>query len=63
VSAVSGVDGGAFTTAAEALAAVEAGLGFLASAEVAQWPPDTLAGCLRALGRVESASWRPGHAC
>ena len=51
---VSGADGGAFTTAAEALAAVEAALGFLASAQVAEWPADTLAGCLRALGRVES---------
>jgi uncharacterized protein DUF222 len=55
---VSGADdraGGAFTTAAEALAAVEAGLGYLAVADVAGWPAEALAGCLRALGRVESA--------
>jgi Domain of unknown function (DUF222) len=41
--------------AAEALAAVEAGLGYLAAADVAGWPAEALAGCLRALGRAESA--------
>ena len=45
---------GAFTTPAEALAAVEAGLGFLAGADVAGWPAEALAGWLRALGRLES---------
>jgi hypothetical protein len=40
---------------AQALAAVEAGLGFLAAADVAEWPAEALAGCLRALGRAESA--------
>jgi hypothetical protein len=40
---------------AEALAAVEAGLGYLATAEVADWPAEALAGCLRALGQAESA--------
>jgi hypothetical protein len=33
------------SSAAEALAAVEAGLGFLAAADVADWPVDALAGC------------------
>ncbi|HMH93239.1 MAG TPA: DUF222 domain-containing protein, partial [Streptosporangiaceae bacterium] len=33
----------------------EASLGFLAAADVADWPADALAGCLRALGRAESA--------
>jgi hypothetical protein len=42
------------SSAAEALAAVEAGLGYLAGADVATWPAEALAGCLRALGRVES---------
>ena len=46
---------GAPSSAAEALAAVEAGLGYLAAAEVAEWPAEALAGCLRALGRAESA--------
>ena len=46
---------GAPSSAAQALAAVEAGLGFLAAADVADWPVDALAGCLRALGRAESA--------
>jgi Domain of unknown function (DUF222) len=41
--------------AAEALAAVEAGLGYLAGADVAGWSAEALAGCLRALGRAESA--------
>ncbi|HEY3979943.1 MAG TPA: hypothetical protein VGM79_21885, partial [Streptosporangiaceae bacterium] len=41
--------------AAEALAGLEASLGYLAGAEVAGWPVDALAGCLRALGRAESA--------
>ncbi|HEX5287268.1 MAG TPA: DUF222 domain-containing protein [Streptosporangiaceae bacterium] len=49
-----GVPAGAPSTAAEALAAVEAGLGYLAGADVAGWPPESLAGCLRALGQVES---------
>jgi hypothetical protein len=39
---------------AQALAAVQAGLGYLAAADVADWPADTLAGWLRALGRVEA---------
>jgi hypothetical protein len=39
---------------AQALAAVQAGLGYLAPADVADWPADTLAGWLRALGRVEA---------
>jgi hypothetical protein len=39
---------------AEALAAAEAGLGYLAGAEVADWPAEALAGCLRALGRAEA---------
>ena len=43
------------STAAEALAGLEASLGFLAAADVADWPADALAGCLRALGRAESA--------
>ena len=58
MSAVSGAEeraGGGLTTAAEALAAVEAGLGFLAAADLAGWPAEALAGCLRALGRAESA--------
>ena len=42
------------SSAAEALAAVEAGLGYLAGAEVAEWPAEALAGCLRALGRAEA---------
>jgi hypothetical protein len=54
VPADAGVPAGVPSSAAEALAAVEAGLGFLASAQVAEWPSDALAGCLRALGRVES---------
>ena len=41
-------------SAAEALAGLEASLGYLAGAEVADWPVDALAGCLRALGRAES---------
>jgi hypothetical protein len=54
---MSGADvraGGAFTTVGEALAAVEAALGFLAAADVASWPAEALAGSLRALGRVEA---------
>ena len=43
------------SSAGEALAAVEAGLGYLAAAEVGEWPAEALAGCLRALGRAESA--------
>ncbi|HEX5288856.1 MAG TPA: hypothetical protein VFX25_08285 [Streptosporangiaceae bacterium] len=42
------------SSTAEALAAVEAGLGYLAGAEVAEWPAEALAGCLRALGRAEA---------
>jgi hypothetical protein len=47
-------DAGVPSSAAEALAAVEAGLEFLTAADVAGWPAEALAGCLRALGRVES---------
>jgi hypothetical protein len=43
------------SSAAEALAALEASLGYLAAADVAGWPAEALAGCLRALGRAESA--------
>jgi hypothetical protein len=43
------------TTAAEAMGAIEAGLAFLASADAASWPGETLASVLRALGRAESA--------
>jgi Domain of unknown function (DUF222)/HNH endonuclease len=39
----------------EAVAAVEAGLAVLASADAAALPSDTLAWCLHALGRAESA--------
>jgi hypothetical protein len=42
------------SSAAEALLAVEASLGYLAGADVGGWPAEALAGCLRALGRVES---------
>jgi hypothetical protein len=42
------------SSAAEALAGLEASLGYLAGAEVADWPAGALAGCLRALGRAES---------
>ena len=41
-------------SAAEALAGLEASLGYLAGAEVADWPVEALAGCLRALGRAEA---------
>jgi hypothetical protein len=41
--------------AAEALAGLEASLGYLAGADIADWPAEALAGCLRALGRAESA--------
>jgi hypothetical protein len=37
-------------------------MGFLAAADVAGWPAEALAGCLRALGRAESAqlaAWSP----
>ena len=40
---------------AAALAALEGSLAYLAAADVAEWPADALAGCLRALGRAESA--------
>ena len=40
---------------AQALAGLEASLAYLAAADLAEWPADALAGCLRALGRVESA--------
>jgi hypothetical protein len=43
------------SSAGEALATEEAGLGCLAEADVAEWPADALAGCLRALGRAEPA--------
>ncbi len=43
------------TSPAEAIGAIEAGLAFLATAEVASWPGETLADVLRALGRAESA--------
>jgi hypothetical protein len=49
------VPAGEPSSAAEALAGLEASLGYLAGADVADWPVDALAGCLRALGRVESA--------
>jgi hypothetical protein len=42
--------------AAEALAAVESGLAWLAAAEVADWPAEALAGCLRALAGAESVA-------
>ena len=42
------------SSVAEALAGLEASLGYLAVADVAGWPADALAGCLKALGRVES---------
>ncbi|HEX5288710.1 MAG TPA: DUF222 domain-containing protein [Streptosporangiaceae bacterium] len=42
------------SNAAEALAAVESGLGYLAGADVATWSAEALAGCLRALGRAEA---------
>jgi hypothetical protein len=50
-----GVPAGVPSSAAEALAGLEASLGYLAGADVANWPVDALAGCLRALGRAESA--------
>jgi hypothetical protein len=57
----------ALSSAAEALAAVEAGLGYLAGAEVTDWPAEALAGCLRALGRAEgahvAAQSRVGRTC
>jgi len=45
---------GDFAGVAEAMAAVRAGLAFLAGADPAALPVDTLAGCLRELGRAES---------
>ena len=50
-----GAPAGVPSSAAEALAGLEASLGYLAAADVADWPADALAGCLRALGRAESA--------
>jgi hypothetical protein len=49
------VPAGVPSSAAQALAGLEASIGYLAAADVAEWPADALAGCLRALGRVESA--------
>jgi Domain of unknown function (DUF222) len=49
------VPAGVPSSAAEALAALQGGLAYLAAADVAEWPAEALAGCLRALGRVESA--------
>jgi hypothetical protein len=43
-----------FEGATEALAAVEAGLAFLAHMDPASLPADTLAGCLRGFGRAEA---------
>jgi hypothetical protein len=40
---------------AQALAALEGSLAYLAAADVAEWPAEALAECLRALGRAESA--------
>jgi hypothetical protein len=42
--------------AAEALAAVRSGLAWLAAADVADWPAEALAECLRALGDAESVA-------
>jgi hypothetical protein len=46
--------GGEFASAVEALAAVEAGLAFLGRADAAALPAETLAVCLRGLGRAEA---------
>jgi hypothetical protein len=43
------------SSAAQALAAVRGGLAYLAGAEVAEWPAEALAGCLRALAESEAA--------
>jgi hypothetical protein len=51
----SGGQPGGFAGPDVALAAVQAGLGFLARADAAAMPADTLAGCLRALERAGSA--------
>jgi Domain of unknown function (DUF222) len=50
----SGAADGTFAGVAEAMAAVEAGLRFLARADAASLPVDTLADCLRAFSRTES---------
>jgi hypothetical protein len=50
----SGGQPGGFAGPDAALAAVQAGLGFLAGADAASMPADTLAGCLRALERAGS---------
>jgi hypothetical protein len=55
VSAVPGSDEGVSGAFAGPGAALEASLGYLAAAEVAEWPAEALAGCLRALGRTEGA--------
>jgi hypothetical protein len=54
-SAPANAPAGVPSSAAEALAGLEASLGYLAGADVADWPAEALAGCLRALGRAESA--------
>jgi hypothetical protein len=48
-------EAGMFASAAGAAAAAQAALTFLATADVASLPGDTLAGCLRALAGAESA--------
>ena len=50
-----GVRQPAFAGVAEAAAAAEAGLAYLAAADAAGLPGDVLAACLRVLGRAESA--------
>jgi Domain of unknown function (DUF222) len=52
---VPGQQPAAVSSPAEALAAVQSGLAYLAAAEMADWPADALAACLRTLGRAESA--------
>jgi hypothetical protein len=42
-------------SAAEALAALAGSLAYLAGADAADWPTDTLAECLRAFGQAEAA--------
>jgi len=50
-----GTPASAPSSPAVALAGLEASLGYLAAADVADWPAEALARCLRTLGRVESA--------
>jgi Domain of unknown function (DUF222)/HNH endonuclease len=47
--------GRGFSGAAQALAALESSLAYLAGADVADWPAAVQGECLRALGRAESA--------